>query len=250
MEEANRYLRQQYLPDHNRRFSRVPASAADYHRKRPSKAELDAIFRLEEQRVISNDWVVQYQGRFLQIERASRYRSGGRQSDRLGGHATDGLQLWYRERPVKWHRDSRTGRPARNRAPGPRVALWRYAETCTRPPTLIPGRSGDRLGFRARRPASAARAGVSLHPMLHVLALTPVGLRPPSVSAKQKGRRTLFIQKKGDISIELRQGTFLSSFDTGHICLTGTAKAVLQCYPFRDSTPGSHCDFWETRRVV
>ena len=60
-EEANRYLRQQYLPDHNRRFSRGPASPTDYHRKRPSKAGLDAIFRIEEQRVIGNDWVVQYQ---------------------------------------------------------------------------------------------------------------------------------------------------------------------------------------------
>src|SRR3972149_6804600 len=44
MHEANRYLRQRYLPDHNRRFRREPRSAADYHRARPSRAELDAIF--------------------------------------------------------------------------------------------------------------------------------------------------------------------------------------------------------------
>ena len=73
MAEANRYLRPPYLPDHNRRFSREAASAEDYHRKRPSKAERDAAFRLEESRGISNDWVVQYRRRRLQIERESRY---------------------------------------------------------------------------------------------------------------------------------------------------------------------------------
>lgn len=101
MEEANRYLRQHYLPDHNRRFSREPASAEDYHRKRPSHRELDAIFRLEEPRIISNDWVVQYQGRFLQIERESRYAPAGGQVTVSEGR--DGrLQIWYRSRPVKW----------------------------------------------------------------------------------------------------------------------------------------------------
>jgi hypothetical protein len=100
-EEANRYLRQQYLPDHNRRFSREPASPTDYHRQRPGKAQLDAIFRIEEQRVIGNDWVVQYQGRFLQIERESRYAPAGGKV--VVSQGRDGrLQLWYRERPVKW----------------------------------------------------------------------------------------------------------------------------------------------------
>jgi len=64
---------QTQLSTYSRRFSREPVSAEDYHRKSPSKAELDAAFRKEQERVISNDWVVQYQGRFLQIERESRY---------------------------------------------------------------------------------------------------------------------------------------------------------------------------------
>lgn len=106
MEEANRYLRQHYLPDHNRRFSQPPASAEDYHRKRPSQAELDDIFRLQEQRVISNDWVVQYRGRFLQIERESRYAPAGRQV--TVWEARDGkLEIEYRGRPVKWHEIAR-----------------------------------------------------------------------------------------------------------------------------------------------
>ena len=101
MPEANRYLRQHYLPDHNRRFSRAPVSPEDYHRNRPRKAELDAIFRLEEPRTISNDWVVQYQGRLLQIERESRYATAGSEVTVSEGRHGD-LQIGYRERPEKW----------------------------------------------------------------------------------------------------------------------------------------------------
>ena len=106
MPEANRYLRQRYLPDHNRRFSREPVAAADYHRARPSKAELDAIFRLEQERVISQDWVVQYQGRWLQIERESRYAPAGGKVTVSEGR--DGrLAIEYRGRAVKWQEIAR-----------------------------------------------------------------------------------------------------------------------------------------------
>lgn len=116
MEQANRYLRQHYLPDHNRRFARPPRAAADYHRARPSKAQLDAIFRLEQERVISQDWVVQYQGRWLQIARASRYAPAGGKVTLSEGR--DGkLELAYRSRRVQWQEIPRpTPRSAAHRA--------------------------------------------------------------------------------------------------------------------------------------
>jgi transposase len=117
MQAANRYLRQHYLPDHNRRFSRKPASAEDYHRKRPGKWELDVTFRLEEQRVISNDWVVQYQGRWLQIERESCYAPAGSKV-RVSEGRDGGLQIRYRDRPVKWRE---IPRPAPRPESRPRV---------------------------------------------------------------------------------------------------------------------------------
>ena len=75
--------------------------AADYHRARPSKAELDAILRLEQERTISQDWVVQYQGRWLQIERESRYAPAGGKVTVSEG--PDGrLAITYRGRAVRW----------------------------------------------------------------------------------------------------------------------------------------------------
>ena len=99
--EANQYLRQTYLPDHNRRFRREAASPEDYHRTAPGKRELDAIFRLEEERTISKDWVVRYQGRFLQIERQSRYAPAGGKVIVSEGRE-GGLQVLYRGQPVQW----------------------------------------------------------------------------------------------------------------------------------------------------
>jgi hypothetical protein len=72
-EAANEYLEAEYLAEHNKRFARAAASGEDYHRKRPSRTELDEVFRLETERVIGNDWVVRHQNRLFQVTRQSRY---------------------------------------------------------------------------------------------------------------------------------------------------------------------------------
>ncbi len=71
---ANEYLKAEYLPEHNQRFAQAPASPEDYHRRAPHKGELRQIFRLEAKRRISNDWVVRYDGRFLQLKPQQRHR--------------------------------------------------------------------------------------------------------------------------------------------------------------------------------
>ena len=162
--EANRYLRQQYLPDHNRRFRREPASPQDYHRKAPGPRELDAIFRLEEERTISNDWVVRYQGRFLQIERESRYAPAGGKV--LVSQGRDGgLRVLYRGREVRWRemaaplRQAQGGERSRTAAPRPEppaAAPGRAGEVRKKlrrgPPATIPGKRGGRSqGSKAPR---------------------------------------------------------------------------------------------------
>jgi hypothetical protein len=63
-EAANVYLEREYLPEHNRRFARVAARPEDYHWRAPRAAELDRIFRLESERILSQDWVVRYESLF------------------------------------------------------------------------------------------------------------------------------------------------------------------------------------------
>jgi hypothetical protein len=70
---GNEFLDKEYLPEHNRRFAHAPASPQDYHRRAPKRAELKQIFCLETKRSISNDWVVRYEGRYLQLKPRQRH---------------------------------------------------------------------------------------------------------------------------------------------------------------------------------
>jgi len=67
--DANRYLKEEYGEGHNARFA---AAEQDYHLPSPRGRELEKIFRLERERVLSNDWVVRDANRFYQVERQSR----------------------------------------------------------------------------------------------------------------------------------------------------------------------------------
>jgi transposase len=72
-EAANAYLEEHYLAQHNRRYARAAAAEADYHRRRPTGRQLDEVFWLEEERVLSADWVVRYKNRLLQLERQNHH---------------------------------------------------------------------------------------------------------------------------------------------------------------------------------
>jgi transposase len=77
-QQANVFLENEYLPEHNQRFARPPAQPEDYHRRAPRAGQLDRIFRLESPRTVYNDWVVRYDNRFFQLQRESRHYAPAR----------------------------------------------------------------------------------------------------------------------------------------------------------------------------
>jgi transposase len=97
---ANHYLEAEYLAEHNRRFARPAARSENHHRAAPSSQELDEIFRVESERHVSNDWVVRYQGRTLQLlPPSSRY--GPRDSQAWVYESEDGrIEIRYRGEPL------------------------------------------------------------------------------------------------------------------------------------------------------
>jgi transposase len=101
VEAANAFLEAEYWGDHNRRFAQAPASGDDFHVAVPRRVSLEQVFRLEEKRTVSNDWVVRYDNRLLQLERQS-----GRPPARstvLVYEAIDGqLEIRYRDRVMRW----------------------------------------------------------------------------------------------------------------------------------------------------
>src|SRR5256886_5763268 len=49
-DDANAYLQEHYIAQHNRHYARPAAAEADYHRQRPTARQLDDVFWLEEER--------------------------------------------------------------------------------------------------------------------------------------------------------------------------------------------------------
>ena len=67
-EAANRYLDEQYLDEHNAKFACEAAAGADFHRCLSKRLDLKWVFCLEAERVVSNDLVVRFENRFLQLK--------------------------------------------------------------------------------------------------------------------------------------------------------------------------------------
>jgi len=80
IEAANLYLSEEYLPGINKRFSCLPKENEDVHVPLLSTPDLRDIFSFEHRRVVSKDFVIQFERRLFQIKKDSlpRPRPGDR----------------------------------------------------------------------------------------------------------------------------------------------------------------------------
>lgn len=69
IEEANAYLENEYLPWWNRTLTVAPADAADAHRRLGKEHDLVAALSHVEQRQVTNDYTLRYDGKFYGIDR-------------------------------------------------------------------------------------------------------------------------------------------------------------------------------------
>lgn len=111
-DDANRYLDDKYLADHNRRYARAAASQVDYHRRRPTARQLDAVFWLEEERVVSADWVVSYKTRLLQLERQSQHYAPARSRVTVRENQQGELAVLYRGHQLRFREITVRAAPA------------------------------------------------------------------------------------------------------------------------------------------
>jgi transposase len=151
--EANRYLEAEYLVEHNGRFERVPRRREDYHRRAPGARELDRIFRLESERVISEDWVVRYENRFFQLEAQSRNYAPARSKVVVWERPEGQMGIEYRGRAVRWREIAAPARPATQEKKRP--AMPRAGKRKWVPPADHPWRE------EARRQVARKAAGIA-----------------------------------------------------------------------------------------
>jgi len=69
LEQANVYLQQEFLPEWEARFTRGAANPTDAHRPLGRQHDLAAILSVVEERVVTNDYTLRYQGKIYQIAR-------------------------------------------------------------------------------------------------------------------------------------------------------------------------------------
>jgi hypothetical protein len=89
LQAAQTYLEEEYLPHWNQTFTVVPAGSSDAHRPLRAEHELGAILSLVEERIVTSDYTIRYQGKIYQIARGDirpGLRGGGvRVEQRLDG---------------------------------------------------------------------------------------------------------------------------------------------------------------------
>jgi transposase len=66
-DEANKYLRQEYLKEHNKRFAVKPQQQGSAFIPAPKTTDLDKIFCFKHERTVNNDNTVSFNNRLLQI---------------------------------------------------------------------------------------------------------------------------------------------------------------------------------------
>ena len=164
--EANAYLEGEYLPEHNRRFARAAARPEDYHRRAPCAREMEKIFRLESERVISDDWVVRYDKRFFQLEPQSRHYAPARGRVMVCEGPDGRVEIEYGGRAVRWREipvpakaSIQEARPIGSRIDSP---ASRWVKRKWVPPADHPWRQAARREVERRAWLGATRPSLAL----------------------------------------------------------------------------------------
>jgi hypothetical protein len=96
---ANAFLATTDWPGHNARFAQPPASVDGFHRRAPGRTRLDAVFQLEQTRLLSNVGHPLRDAVFA-TGATKGPTARARDSPRPGG--TGALEIRYRGRVMQW----------------------------------------------------------------------------------------------------------------------------------------------------
>ena len=152
LEEANRYLQEEYCAQHNGRFAVRAAAPEDFHLPSPGRKKLEQVFRRERERVLSNDWVVRDDNRFYQGARQSQHHAPAKSKVTVCEGEDGEIAIYYRGQKLRWEEI-----PAPAAAPRPERALS-AADQLPRKPWRPPADHPWRRSYPKRRGTSGPLA--------------------------------------------------------------------------------------------
>jgi len=124
-EDANQFLADHYLAQHNAKYAVVAREPADYHLRLPPGLDLEQVFCLKEERIVSPDWVVQYGKRWLQLEReGQKVRIDRGATVVVREHRDGSLSIWWKRTKLRWHELEQRPRKAAPPPKRPMVRRW------------------------------------------------------------------------------------------------------------------------------
>jgi transposase len=100
IQDANRFLQSTYLPAINSRFAKQAAQPEDAHVPLVSKIDLRDVFCFQEQRMVSRDWVVQFERRVYQIPSDLRHRPAPGQKVVVRKWLDSSVHWYWKEKPL------------------------------------------------------------------------------------------------------------------------------------------------------
>lgn len=163
-----------YRAQHNTRCGATQEDA-DYHLRVPPRLDLEQVFCLEEERKVSQDWVVQNECRWLQIEaKAQRTPVHAGSTVMVREHRNGSLTLLLNQQKLRWH--ELTERPKRP----PQIPKRRLV----RRPKPAPDHP-----WRTSLLAAQRYCGLAMHPIHHGVNTLRAGegAQPPSLPCTPPG---------------------------------------------------------------
>src|SRR6266568_1109688 len=110
--------REPYTPTGRTCMCACPTCWSDYHRQRPTARQLDDVFWLEEERVLSEDWVVRYKNRLLQLARQNRHWAPAQSRVRVRENEPGHIVIHYRGQSLPFREIPLASSTARSRGRG------------------------------------------------------------------------------------------------------------------------------------
>lgn len=95
IEEANKYIREVYIPEHNALFAKPPKDPKSAYMKWPWVEALDEILCIKKPRVVQNDNTVQYNNKILQIPPQDHRQHYVRCEVEVRGYMDGTLSIFY-----------------------------------------------------------------------------------------------------------------------------------------------------------
>ena len=158
--EADRYLQEEYCAQHNARFAVPAAASEDLHLPSPGTKKLQEVFRLERERVLSQDWVVRDENRFYQVARQSQHHAPAKSKVTVCEGEDGSIEIHYRGQKLRW--EEIAAPPKRVREPRASSAANRVPKKSWRPPSDHPWRRGYPERIEVAMPIASPSGAPSL----------------------------------------------------------------------------------------